>query len=198
MSLLWYYYVSLPKRIKRLYLFLFKKETYKRRFWFLEWPLLVLDVFGVPELLQAIHRLVLWDQRKLSLKEKTLAYDVFEESIYWENIRMNPHSWISRRFKFAFVSFHTIHYADKISDDILIHELVHVWQYEKFGSAYIVRALHAQNTAEGYDYGGIIKLQEKDKLTDFNFEQMAEVIRDAYLQGCDHPVFNKYIQQLFE
>jgi hypothetical protein len=134
----------------------------------------------------------------MSAKEKQLAYPIFKDSIDWDNIRLNSRSLAARGFKVAFVSFHTVHFGDRLSDDILIHELVHIWQYQNFGSAYIVRALHAQSTKAGYKYGGLLTLHEKSNLTDFNFEQMAEVIRDAYLNGSHLPVYNKYIKQLLE
>lgn len=198
MSLLKYYYTSIPQRLGRLPAFIFDRNTYRRAFWFAEWPLLLFDVLGVPELLQGIHRLFNWKQRKLNSREKLIAYSIFKDSIDWESIRMNSNALISKRFRLTFVSFHTINYSDKIRDDVFIHELAHIWQYEKFGSSYIVRSLHAQHTREGYDYGGLLALQSKEKLTDFNFEQMAEIIRDAYLRGDGDPIFNKYKRQLLE
>ncbi|MEZ4980965.1 MAG: hypothetical protein R2769_05130 [Saprospiraceae bacterium] len=40
-----------------------------------------------------------------------------------------------------------------IQNDVLVHEMVHVWQYFEKGLVYIPRALWAQKTNEGYNYG---------------------------------------------
>ena len=82
----------------------------------------------------------------------------------------------------AFVTFNTIHFANKISVPVFIHEVVHIWQYQKFGSVYIYRALKAQNSSEGYNYGGLESLYAKMLsnyvFTDFNFEQQGEIFED--------------------
>lgn len=67
---------------------------------------------------------------------------------------------------------------------LLIHELVHVWQYERLGSVYIPLALKAQHSKEGYDYGGVQALQQAlatgRDLLDFNLEQQADIVADYF------------------
>jgi len=198
MRMLIYFISSYPKRLRRFLTFPFSIANLKRPFCILEWLMLLFDLLGIPEIIQVVHCLLNWHQRKLSSEEYELAYAVFQDSIKWRNVRLNYSSWICQRFRFAFVGFHTIHFSKTIPDDILIHELVHIWQYEKYGSAYIVRALHAQRTTMGYKYGGVLALQMHKHLEEFNFEQMAEVVRDGYLQRGRTSIYNKYMQQLLE
>ena len=46
-----------------------------------------------------------------------------------------------------------------MQNSILIHELTHVWQFEKMGSVYIPYALIAQQSKMGYNYGGVSELK---------------------------------------
>ena len=63
-------------------------------------------------------------------------------------------------------------------------ELVHIWQYERFGSVYIYYALMAQKSLMGYNYGGASALSDAintgKQLKDFNFEQQGDIIEDYY------------------
>jgi hypothetical protein len=76
-----------------------------------------------------------------------------------------------------------------MDDALLIHELVHVWQYQRLGFRYIPQALRAQASGAGYDYGGTEALyrarREGKTLFDFNLEQQADIIADYFrlLQG---------------
>jgi hypothetical protein len=80
---------------------------------------------------------------------------------------------------------HTINFNKKIAaapgnGDMawLIHELGHVAQYTYVGIQYMGEAIHAQATG-GYAYGGGAALAGK-KLSDFNREQQADIMRDYY------------------
>ena len=74
-------------------------------------------------------------------------------------------------------------------EDILVHELVHVLQYEKMGIVYIPRALSAQSARPSYDYGGLVALENqwnKDNgLAAFNLEQQADIISDCFRLQCN-------------
>ncbi len=68
----------------------------------------------------------------------------------------------------------------------LMHELTHVWQSQREGPGYLLRALRAQ-IALGprvYDYGGeaglAAAIQAGKTLADFNVEQQADIARDYY------------------
>ncbi len=62
----------------------------------------------------------------------------------------------------------------------MIHELTHVWQYVKTGLVYIPEAIAAQNSDEGYEFGGVAGLKTVmtagGHLSAFNVEQQGEVI----------------------
>jgi hypothetical protein len=88
----------------------------------------------------------------------------------------------------AFSLFHTINFS-KVSGnsraelDILVHELVHVLQFEKIGSLYIPQSLLAQ-MKEGYGYGGWTQLAQDwndgRHFHDFNREQQGQIAEDYY------------------
>ncbi len=92
--------------------------------------------------------------------------------------------FIAGRLKIAYLSFFTINYHQELDEHTNAHELIHVWQYYHFGSEYIIQALAAQKSKEGYDYGGAKQLFEdfgtSRKLLDFNFEQQGEILADYY------------------
>lgn len=88
----------------------------------------------------------------------------------------------------AFTTFHTINLPtqgphQRAHFAILLHELVHVYQYERTGGLYIAEAIYAQNTA-GYDYGGPDELQQclatGIRYRNFNREQQAQLVQDYY------------------
>jgi hypothetical protein len=88
----------------------------------------------------------------------------------------------------AFTLFHTINFPGKRGHsrdepDIVVHELVHVFQFEKIGSLYIPQSLQAQ-MQEGYDYGGWTQLVQDwldgRHFRDFNREQQAQIAQDYY------------------
>jgi len=151
--------------------------------WIIEFGFYIMDIFCIPDLFEII---LVWIQpniRLLNNHEKELTIRFFGTAIYPKNIRMNDrmHKRI-RLLALAFVSFNTIHFEREIAVPVLIHELVHIWQYQKFGSVYIYRALKAQNSKVGYDYGGQTALYHKmlsnQAFMDFNFEQQGEIFED--------------------
>lgn len=88
----------------------------------------------------------------------------------------------------AFVTFRIINFpksgkSNRSRLDVLVHELVHVCQFELVGSIYIWQAIRAQQTT-GYKYGGWRKLKEdwrKGKhFRDYNREQQGMIAQDYY------------------
>jgi hypothetical protein len=68
----------------------------------------------------------------------------------------------------------------------LIHELTHVWQFQRMGWRYLFQALVAQFRLRDhvYDFGGEAGLVESHsigwKLIDFNLEQQGDIARTYY------------------
>ncbi len=98
-------------------------------------------------------------------------------------------SWIFKRNgDRAFTTFHTINLPvegrhSRSNLNLLVHEMVHVRQFEVVGSVYIWQALRAQR-AEGYSYGGWGQLSDDRhrgrRLKDYNREQQSQIAEDYY------------------
>jgi hypothetical protein len=153
-------------------------------FWTLGLILLILDLFGIPELYESLAEFFKPGTRPLLQEEIRHYGKVFGEEIEWSLVRVDSQARVGpRQYRIAYVSFHTINSWGPLSRSVMVHELVHVWQYQKFGSLYIALALQAQLSAEGYDYGGtrqLIRQQGIPFTVAFNFEQQAEVVEDFY------------------
>lgn len=87
----------------------------------------------------------------------------------------------------------------------LIHELTHVWQYQKLGWRYLFLALQAQirEGAAAYHFGGegglIQALNQGRKFTDFNLEQQGDIARYYYeriARGQSVHAWGPFIAQL--
>ncbi|MGB3799373.1 MAG: hypothetical protein WA952_06120 [Lewinella sp.] len=127
--------------------------------------------------------------RPLNPEEVDLLYPVFGESIPYHRIRLHERAHIGpRRHGIAYVSFFTINSWGKLSPPVLVHEVMHVWQYVHRGALYIPRALAAQRTFSGYNYGGLPGLRRATGLDSFNYEQMAAVIEDGYRLANGYPL----------
>ena len=101
----------------------------------------------------------------------------------------------------AFTTFHTINLpklgihsrkylentVEKPRLDLIVHELTHVYQFERVGSIYICQALRAQREKNrkkyfGYNFGGYEGLKEyREKgwhLSQYNREQQGKIAQD--------------------
>lgn len=151
--------------------------------WWFTAILLFLEAIGLGDLYQFIARHAKYRTRPLTEKERTLAQSVFGNSIQFDRVRIDENAWLGpRQGRFCYVSGYIINSWGPMHDVLLIHELMHVWQYERLGSAYIPLALKAQYSKEGYDYGGEEALKkalaEGQDLLNFNLEQQAEIVAD--------------------
>lgn len=174
----------IPIRIKRLvgHLLVFCWSNFN---WWLEFTYLLLDLAGVPEIYETIIDLFKWNTRPLTEKEITLLQPLFGKSIDYKRVRIDESAYLGPKQKhFCYVSFYTINSWGSMNDGLLIHEIVHIWQFQQMGSVYIPRALAAQQSKEGYNYGGAPKIVEwalnNGRLTDFNLEQQADIVADCW------------------
>jgi len=171
----------------------------------------VLDLFGVPELFAFVWRAVT-RATPLTGAEIVAATSVMGPlSLRFQDIRVAQGGVLRLIFRRnggrAFATFHTVNlpatgYHERSNVEILLHELVHVYQYERAGSRYFAEALIAQHEA-GYDYGGVEALQQArtqgKHLRDFNREQQAQIVQDYYVQrshGWDTIAFEPFIVEL--
>lgn len=181
--------------------------------WGMESTILTLELLGFGELYETLNDFIKYPSRPLTSEEIALAKTVFEHTIDYDFIRIDERAHIGPRFyHFCYVSFHIINSWQAMHPHILIHELVHVWQYQRLGAIYMLRALIAQHSHCGYDYGGASALKERRKkgesLLDFNLEQQGDIITDYFLLKSgyrpqwgngtlkDLPLYQSYVEDL--
>jgi hypothetical protein len=191
--------IKLFKRISRLVLHpkhlqhLLSSETYYQEasifsrfaFWIIEGCILVLDIFGLPEWYESFADIFKLNTRPLNEKEIAIGQSVYGSSINWERVRIDERSYVGPKQKgMIYVSFYTINGFGSMSTAPFIHELMHIWQFENVGSCYIPRALFAQRTKMGYNYGGLhplsLNMENQKGLSAFNYEQQADIVMDYY------------------
>lgn len=181
--------------------------------WFTELFIYIIECFGVSEWYETFMDFAKYNTRPLTDWEIKMAKEVFGESINYKRVRVDEHAFCGpKQYKFCYVSFYTINSWGSMRNSLLLHELTHVWQYEQLGGIYIPRALMAQHSQMGYNYGGISALRSclrkgKDFFA-FNFEQQGEIVADYYLikdgyrpnwgraQREDLPIYETFIEQL--
>jgi hypothetical protein len=130
---------------------------------------------------------------KLSQAEQDAASAVLGlQAIDFSRVRIAEGRILSLFFKLnkhrAFTTFQTVNLPSSGSHlrtnlAIVVHELTHVFQFEKVGSVYIPQALRAQRT-EGYGYGGVQGLVQDwaggKRLRGYNREQQAQIAQDYF------------------
>jgi hypothetical protein len=145
------------------------------------------------------------EKSPLDEKELAAARFVFGESLDYSKIRLARGARLMTwpRRKMSRTPHNTVYFSKRYSahkdsldyfayEDILIHELTHVWQTqhrvpfrEKLGTALRV----VFNKTKPYNYGGNFALRKKFKgkshFRDFNTEQQGNILRD-YFCCCFH------------
>ena len=195
------WFILFPKRVGRIFLHLclpikfFRKNRKeldlavyphsKIGFWFLELLLLHVDLLGLVEVYETFSDFVKWNTRALNSFEEKMARQIFRDNLNYRRIRIDEKALLGPpQYHICYVSFYTINAYGNMPDYLLIHELMHVWQYQKMGMIYIPRALAAQYSPMGYNYGGQRVLQEairqNKNLDHFNLEQQADIVSDYF------------------
>ena len=143
--------------------------------------LLLLDLFFLFDMIEIGNNLVRRHIRTLTSIERGRAGKMFGKSLDLRLALLDKRSMpVKRGFAYAFVTFNTINCWKPMPPDVFIHELTHVWQYQNFGAGYIAAALYAQKTPAGYNYTYTEGWHLSEHLLDFNAEQQADLIQDAY------------------
>ncbi|MGQ9840120.1 MAG: hypothetical protein ACUVR4_06255 [Anaerolineae bacterium] len=171
----------------------------------------VLDLLGMPELFGFIWRLTTRVSPLTGAEIAAAATVLGPTALRYHDIRVAQGGLLDLIFRWngdrAFVTFHTVNLPSRGDHrrenlDILLHELVHVLQYERAGSRYFAEALLAQHE-EGYGYGGpgglLLAWARGKRLRDFNREQQAQIVQDYYMHlrhGWDTGAFLPYIEEL--
>lgn len=163
-----------------------------------------LDVICLPEVFLLLNKLIKRNIRHLTDAEVLIASNYYGDLLDYKKILIDDQSkFLTKKYNFAYVSFNLINYWQGIADYVLIHELIHVHQYCKFGIVYIFRALLAQNSKEVYNYGGFQGLKkakfENKGLYEFNFEQQASIIEHYYMiQNREDLRYNRELIETYD
>ncbi|MEN0006871.1 MAG: hypothetical protein AAF798_22145 [Bacteroidota bacterium] len=182
-------------------------------FWWIELVLYTLDLLGIGEWYETLCDWVKLNTRSLKDWELQLARQVFGDTINYRRVRIDQLATLGPWQKqVCYVSFNTVNSWGNMNNSLLIHELVHVWQYQQIGMVYMPRAIAGMLSAAGYNYGGVGALQEAKErgqsLGDFNLEQQADIVADYYRissgyrpawgngKTTDLPIYEYFIQQL--
>jgi Domain of unknown function (DUF4157) len=143
----------------------------------------LVDVVGLGEAYETVMDFVKFNTRTLTSAEIASARKIFGGTIALDRVRLDERAVLGPAFSGReYTSFHTINGWGSIDDDVLLHELTHVWQYEQAGAIYMPQAIHAQKWGAGYNYGGAAGLRAAqaagDKFSSFNREQQAQIVQD--------------------
>ena len=71
-----------------------------------------------------------------------------------------------------------------VDEDLLVHEMAHVWQFQNGGSDYMLEALVSQQWGKGYDWQRSVP---NTPWRDLEPEQQAQLLEDAYAYGTFTP-----------
>lgn len=126
------------------------------------------------------------DKRPLSEIELQAARKVFVSSLDYLLVRIEKMGTILELINGsrAYTAGNSINLPSKAYaypnqyTHIVIHELVHVWQYQHGGWGYVPNALWAQTLGDGYDFAKA--LRDGKPWTKMNPEQQAQMIQDAF------------------
>ena len=170
-------------------IFTWKKSLFLEGLWDLFSPLM-------GALIVMLGKLVAWVQsiffaqdfeRPLTKSEKAQLNRVFKNSINYYVIRIiEGHSGLFGLNKRPFGLGNTIYMKTKAFPvDLLVHETVHAWQYQRRGNRYASDALTAQWFVEGSAYDWEKEINERGKInwSTFNKEAQAEFIQDIWKYG---------------
>lgn len=171
----------------------------------------LLDLPGVPELMEFFWRMVTRVSPLTGTEIAAASLVLGPTALRYGDVRVARggllrlvHAWNRGR---AFAMFNTVNLPlsgprAREHLDVLIHELVHVYQYERLGSIYTGESIYAQQTA-GYGYGGAEglcrALAEGKQYCTYNREQQAQIVQDYYLQLCsgsDTTDYEPFIAQM--
>ncbi len=150
----------------------------------------VVDIFQGPRVFQFFWHFLVGVSRLTESEIKAASLVLGENSIKYRSVRVAEGRLLTQIFKRnggrAFTTFHTVNlplsgHHSREHLELLIHELVHVYQFELIGTDYIFQALRAQKEG-GYFYDswpGLNKWRADGKhFKDYNREQQGQIAQD--------------------
>lgn len=125
-------------------------------------------------------------ERPLTRQEEEDLRRVFRDSLNYYVIRIvEDHAGIFDVNPDPFTLGNTVYTkSSTFGMDLLVHETVHVWQYQQTGNRYTAEAIGAQwFVEEAYDWEREITNRNKTDWTEFNNEAQAEFFEDVWDLG---------------
>jgi len=124
--------------------------------------------------------------RPLLETEEALLRKVFGAGLKYPPVRLTRMSTVVATLNGsrAFTVRNTLHLPARCYSamaqypSLLVHEMVHVWQYQHEGLSYAPNALWAQLGGDGYDFAKA--LRERKPWNKMNPEQQAQMIQEAF------------------
>lgn len=132
---------------------------------------------------QSLRHWLVPRQRQLTLGEQALAQSVFGDQLDLSSVRICAARWVLRHYAVSpngHVYFHPQDWRRDFStaslgvQSWLIHELVHVWQYQQ-GIKVVRKALLNRR----YQY----RLKSERKFLTYGVEQQAQMVQDYFLKS---------------
>ena len=179
-----------PKRLIRLFTYplspFYAPQNGGSRF--RTFPLLLADCLFIVDMYEIFTNLYKTSARPLTAREILRGGEIFGNSIDFQLVMIDDYAkMLTRRLHVIYVGANTINSWGAFADDYLIHELVHVWQYQHFGAGYVACALKAQDSPAGYNYAYPIHQHvhdeawfEKPSFLNFNAEQQGDLVQDYF------------------
>lgn len=156
------------------------------------WIFRIFDLFRGPRLFEVIWHILTKVSVLIETEIEAASLVLGTSAIHYGLVRVAEGRLLRVIFRFnksrAFTTFHTINLPtsgghSRSNLDIVVHELIHVSQFEHVGSIYIWQSLRAQRKT-GYRYGGWQQLKEDRRkgkhFRDYNREQQGKIGQDYY------------------
>jgi hypothetical protein len=176
-------------------------------FWLHPFICYLFDLVGGPEIAQFFLRLVT-ETRPLTVAEVAAAEAVLgPKAVRYGEVRLAHDGVLTWVFRVngnrAFTAWHTVAMPrrERTSNAyfaLVVHELTHVYQYERVGTVYIGQALHSQSRMgrEAYHYGGKDGLAQAraagKRYSDYNREQQGQIAQDYHARLHAHEDVTAY------
>ena len=174
----------------------------------------IFDLFGGPEIGEFLMHLVTKTTPLTPQEINMIASVLGENAFRFGDIRVVEGGLFDLIFKLngnlAFATWHSINLPTngnhtRANLPIVVHELTHVYQYEKVGTRYLGEAIYMliKTKRDCYNYGGIAGLTDACSVgicyRDFNREQQAKITQDYFYYcqlNADVTAFEPFITQV--
>lgn len=171
------------------------------------------DLAGGPEVAQFFMHLITQTTPLTGPEIAKIAGVLGPDALRFGDVRVAEGGLFDLIFKYngnlAFATWHTINLPrtgrhTRANLPIVVHELTHVYQYERVGSRYLGEAIYVliKTKRDCYNYGGVEGLHSAcaagRSFADFNREQQAKITQDYFdlhEKGSDVTAYEPFLAQ---